>query len=256
MYPVLLLDAAVTSAWGAKESTDGYGSDPTRPLQYPFESVAPHPVGGRKFDLELGVRARYVTLPTSILNSWFANEGDDGWAYVEPRPKIRGTAVGAEVTLRGRPANGIFYVEFVDSAMAPGYWDDADEDHLDGNFLVPSSGLGLITVGANSAYELRLVDLDQTNGAIGFSLLAGGGLGLGVLVGGVERWTEDAIGNPSYARYLAGEEPDSRNGVSRLYPLLDLNVGVRTSFGEMVSWRVEGGLHTLPYVGTSVAVGF
>lgn len=256
MYPVLLLDAAVTSALAAKESSDGYSSDPTRPLQYPFESAAPVPDGGRKFDLEFGVRGRYVALPANILDAWFANEGDDGWAYVSPRPQISGTAVGLELNLRGRPANGIFYVEFVDSAMKAGYWDDNDDDHLDGNYLVPSNGLGLITVGANSAYELRLVDLDQTGGAIGFSLLAGGGLGLGVMVGGVERWTEDALGNPSYARYLAGELPDSRNGVSRLYPLLDLNVGLRTSFGEMVAWRIEGGLHTLPYVGTSVAVGF
>jgi hypothetical protein len=255
LYPVLLLAAAGSPAF-ADPLPDGYGPDPTKPLSYPLESLAPAPVGQRGYDLEFGVRVRRVVLPNGILDSWFTDQDDKNWAYIEPRPEISGTAVGMEFGLRARTASGTFYVEFVDSAMQAGYWDDVDDDPVDGNFLVPSNGLGLIGVGANSAYEVRLIRSEQTQGIYGLSLMLGGGLGLGVLVGGVQRWVEDDLGNPSYSRFLDGQPPDTRNGVSRLYPLLDLNVGLRSSFGEMVAWRIEGGLHTLPYVGSSLLLTF
>lgn len=255
MYPVLLALAQLPAAL-ARDLPDGYTGDLAKPLAYPLGSVAPAPVGERRYDVEVGLRLRWVALPNGILDTWFASEADADWAWVGRRPEIRGTAFGAEVGLRGRTASGTFYAEFVDSAIRPGYWDDADTNWTDGNYLVPSNGLGLVTLGANSAYELHLLDVGQARSPVGLSVVVGGGLGLGVLVGGVKRWVEDDLGNPSYARYLDGEPPDSTNGVSRLYPLLDVNVGVRAMFGELVSWRVEGGLHTVPFLGSTVAVAF
>lgn len=257
MYPVLFLHAATAPASAADDRlADGYGANPNEPLRYPLSSVAPLPTEERTFDLEFGVRVRRMALPNAILDRFYADQDSADWPYIDARPRIEGTSLGLELGLRGRSATGTFYVEWVDSAMRPGYWDDADDDPLDGNFLSPSNGLGLVTVGANSAYELRLLRPEQTNGIYGLSLVMGGGLGLGVLAGRVERWTLDEVGRPSYVRYLDGVPADATNGVSRLYPLLDVNIGVRSSFGDLVGWRVEAGLHTLPYVGTSLVLGF
>ncbi|MEQ1569317.1 MAG: hypothetical protein ABMA64_27010 [Myxococcota bacterium] len=263
MYPVLLPAALCGTAAHAADDdeprfADGYGQDPRVPLKYPFEAVAPIPTHDRKVDMEFGIRVRSVSIPRTVLNTWFFDQNDENWAYIEERPAVRGTAMGLEYGVRGAKANGTFYVEFVDSAVRGGYWDDREEpaDHLDGDFLVPSTGMGLVTLGANSAYEAHFVHLDQTGGRFGLSFLTGGGLGVGVLAGSLDRWRPDNMGNPAYKRYLDGLPPDSGKELPRVYPMVDLNFGLRMNFGDLVVWRIEGGLHTLLYYGTSVGVSF
>jgi hypothetical protein len=257
LYPVLALLASLDASAGTKFQ-DGYGQDPTVPLSYPFENVAPTPDHDRKFDMEVSVRVRQVSVPRAVLNTWFYDDNDEGWAYIEPRPAVKGTAVGLEYGLRGPKANGTFYAEFVDSGVKAGYWDDVESpvDHLDGDFLVPSAGMGLVAFGADSAYEAHIVRLDQTGGRYGLSFLTGGGLGLGVLAGRLDRWRPDSIGNPSYKRYLDGLPPDDGKSIPRIYPMVDVNFGLRMNFGDLVVWRLEGGLHTLLYYGTSLGVSF
>ncbi|MEQ1506555.1 MAG: hypothetical protein ABMB14_30280 [Myxococcota bacterium] len=260
MYRVLvvpaLLGSAVASA-GTKFD-DGYGKDPTVPLSYPFENVAPTPTHDRSYDMTFGIRLRSVSVPKSILDVWFYDADDPDWAYIESRPKLRGTALGLEYGLRGKTGNGLFYAEFIDAGLTDGYWDDVEPDanHLDGDYLAPSSALGLIAFGADYAYEAHIVRIEQTGGRIGVSFLAGGGLGLGVLAGRLDRWGPDSQGNPSYKRFLDGLPPDDGKKVPRVYPMVDLNAGMRFSFGDRVALRLEGGLHTLLYYGTSLAVVF
>jgi hypothetical protein len=239
------------------DTGDGYGN-PRTPLAYPFEAAAPTPAHDRSFDMTFGVRLRSVSVPATILDIWFFDEDDPNWAYIEPRPKIRGTAIGLEYGLRGKNGNGVFYAEFVDAAVDDGYWDDRElpEDHLNGDYLAPSPGLGLVAFGADYAYEAHMVRTSDTGGRIGASVLAGGGLGLGVLTGRIDRWRVDPQYNPSYKRYLDGLPPDSGSNVPRVYPMVDVNVGLRLDLGSRVLWQVEGGLHTLLYYGTSLAVAF
>lgn len=257
--PVLLAACALpgVAAAGAPLE-DGYGQDPTQPLGYSLESIASTPAHDRQFDMEVSVRVRAVTVPRSVLDVWYFNKDSDDWAYIEDRPKISGHAVGLEYALKGASANGIFYAEFVDSAMTDGYWDDIEEpaDHLDGDYLSPSKGLGLIAFGADYAYEAHLVKMADTEGRFGLSFLVGGGLGLGILAGRLDRWGPDDQGNPSYKRYLDGLPPDSDKQVPRVYPMVDVNAGLRFNLGDRAVVRLEGGLHTLLYYGTSVGVMF
>lgn len=237
---------------------DGYGSGPTVPLNYPFEAIAPTPTHDRKFDLELGIRVRSVSVPRSMLDVWFFDADDDNWAYIESRPRIRGTALGLEFGVSGDTGNGLFYAEFLDSGMTDGYWDDIEEpaNHLDGDYLAPSSAFGIVAFGANYAYEVHLLRVERTQGRLGVSFLVGGGLGLGILAGRLDRWGPDTQGNPSYKRYLDGLPPDSGKEVPRIYPMVDLNTGIRLNFGDRVALRLEGGVHTLLYYGTSLGVTF
>lgn len=237
---------------------DGYGGNPRTPLTYPFSSIAPIPTHDRKYDMLVGVRVRSVSVPRSILDVWFFDADDPEWAYIEPRPKVRGTALGLEYGLRGKTGNGTFYAEYVDAGVGDGYWDDIESpaDHLDGDYLAPSAALGIIAFGADYAYEAHLFRTSQTDGRLGMSLLVGGGVGLGVLAGRLDRWGGDAQGNPSYKRYLDGLPPDDGKDVPRVYPMVDVEAGLRFDFGSRVMLEFDGGLHTMLYYGSSVAVAF
>jgi len=235
---------------------DGYGGKPTEPLEFAFERITPTPRDNRSLEMEVGIRVRSMTIPRSILDTWYRDQDDPEWAWVEGRPKEGGLALGLEYVIKENNQNGIFYVEYVDSAVDDGYWDDTDESYVDGDYLRPSKGLGMIGLGANYAYEGHLVTLDDTGGRLGISLLVGGGLGVGVLAGRLDRWVYDDQGNPSYKRFLDGEEPDSTTGIPRVLPLVDVNTGVRFNVGDRAVFRVEGGVHTMLYWGVTGGVTF
>lgn len=213
----------------------------------------------RGYFMEIGFRSRYVVVPDSILDIWYFNEDDDGWAIPgQKRPDMKGYALGLEYVVKGDSANGIFYFEYINSLLKEGYWDDVEEppDHGDGDYLVPTDGLGLLTFGADYAYELHFVHTEQTNGQFGMSFLVGGGLGLAVMLGHLDRWGP-AGGVPAYARHEADpDNPDEIKRIPKVYPMVDINAGLRFNFGDRVVLRLEGGLHNLLYCGASLGLMF
>jgi hypothetical protein len=225
---------------------------------YTFDGVSQKIRNERAYQMEFNFRGRWVTVPKSILDVWYYDIGDENWAYIDRRPRIKGYALGVEFVVKGDSANGIFYAEFMDSEMETGYWDDVEEppDHLDGDFLAPSAGLGLIAFGADYAYEAHLISPRDTQGRFGLSYLIGGGLGMGIMTGRLDRWGPDEDGNPSYKRYLDGDDPDENKDLPRVYPIVDVNTGIRINLGNRLVWRIEGGLHTLLYYGMSAGVTF
>ena len=234
---------------------------PENPLankRYRFDGVAPAQRDHRGFDMEFGFRGRWVTIPKSVLDIWYFDIQDDNWAYIDQRPRVKGYALGVEYIVKGESANGIFYAEFLDSEMKEGYWDDYEEpaDHLDGDFLAPSPGFGIVAFGANYAYEAHIVRVRDTQNRFGLSFLVGGGLGMGIMTGVMDRWGPDAEGNPAYKRYLDGVPPDEDKRLPRVYPMVDVNAGLRLNFGDRLTFRFEGGLHSLAYFGMSTGVAF
>jgi hypothetical protein len=252
----LLAGSTVAVAAPADRLQDGYGGPPTQPLGFAFDHITPTPKGHRKLEMEVNVRVRAMSVPRSILDTWYRDEDDPEWAYVEGRPKIAGTTAGLEYVVKGNNQNGLFYVEYTDSAMKDGYWDDPDESYIDGDYLRPSKGLGLIGVGANYAYGAPLVKLGDTQGRFQLDFLIGGGLGVGILAGRLDRWEYDDLGNPSYKQFLDGDEPTGTTGVPRVLPLVDVNSGLRFTLGDRAVFRIEGGLHTLLYWGVAGGVTF
>jgi hypothetical protein len=142
--------------------------------------------------------------------------------------------------------------------MRDGYWDDIEDppNHLDGDYLVPSDGLGLVTLGGDYAYEFNLIGPEATAERFRLSFLMGAGLGIGIITGYIDRWRPDNEGNPSYKRYLDEDNPDDQQGIPRVFPMVDIQSGLRFTFGERTTVRLEGGLHTMLFYGTSIGVVF
>jgi len=217
---------------------------------------------GRKFDMEVNFRGRYVWVPRSIIDIWYFNENDAGWADSRPRPFMQGYELGLEFVVKGDNANGIFYVDWIESMMKAGYWDDKESppNHQDGEFIVPTPTLGILNFGADYAYEAYFVRTSDTNGAFGLSMVVGGGLGVGFLIGQLERWTVGPNGTPAYIRYDNrydnGVAFDDYKQIPKVYPMVDINLGLRFNFADRVMLRIEGGLHTLLYGGATLGIMF
>ena len=219
---------------------------------------------GRKFKMEVGFRGRYVSVPNGVLDIWYYDNDDDtpGWALPgQYRPKIRGYSGGVEFAVKKDNANGIFYVEYIKSLVPAGYWDDREDPHepTDGEYLVPTDNLGLVTLGANYAFEAHLVKLERTSNRFGWSLVVGGGLGVALRTGSMGRWSlSDENSYPAYRRFERGEPADDKkaNVPPPVLPMVDINFGTRVVFGDRIVVRVEGGLHTMLYYGASVGLVF
>jgi hypothetical protein len=213
----------------------------------------------RPFDMEVGLRGRYMAVPNGIIDSFVFSHKDDAFP---DRPSIWGVSGGLEFVIRNQNANGIFYVEYLFSGIKEGYWDDVESppDFDDGSYLVPER-LGLVNLGANGAYEIHANSW--------FSFLFGGGLGLGILTGQLTEWEpgEDGSGEsdntdpdcgptePAYDRKDHCAD-DGALGLPPVVPLVDMFLAVRFHMGDRATLRLEGGLHDMLYTGMSVGVKF
>lgn len=216
------------------------------------------PSNERSTNMEVGLRLRSMSIPNSLVDIWFFNDSADGWAYTAPRPSIVATAYGLEAAFKTEGAMGVFYFDYIDSNLVEGYWDDQDEppDHLDGDYLKPSKNLGLAAIGADYYQEIAIVKSAKTNGVFGLDFVVGGGLGIAVLTGEIEQWQSTETGSPGYDRYLDGDISDGAKKIPKVLPLLDVNAGLRLSFGDRASIRFEGGLHSMVYWGATTSVMF
>lgn len=223
----------------------------------PVEATPPPaPVAERPYHHEFSFRGRAMTLPASILDIWYFNEGDEGWIDGLVRPKTSGYALGFEYCIKGPSANGIFYFDYADATMKEGYWDDVEEpaDHQDGSYIAPSKNFGFVSFGADFGYEVHFVRTEDTNGAFGLSLVPGAGLGVLIVTGQLDEWSWD--GNPSYVNYQNGDEPTDTVRVPKVLPMLDINFPLRFNFGDRVVMRLETGLHDVVYYGGTLGIMF
>lgn len=263
MTPLALPILALLAAPAFASDTPEPLGEPLAPQFAEGEEEAPSTADSmlprRGYFMEIGFRTRYVSVPDSIMDIWFYNEDDAGWALPgQKRPDLKGYSLGLEYVVKGDSANGFFYFEYINSLMKEGYWDDVEEppNHGDGDYLVPTDGLGLLTFGADYAFELHFVKTAQTNGQFGMSFLVGGGLGMAVMLGQVDRWGP-VSGVPAYARYEADpDSPDEEKRIPKVYPMVDINAGLRFNFGDRVVLRVEGGIHDLLYAGGALGLMF
>ncbi len=254
MLPSLLLLAALPTA-SAQDA--GTTAEPTE--------AAPKK---REFLMEVGFRGRYMDLPDEILDlAYFRNDDDD---TIPDRPHVSAYSLGLEFVIKDKQANGIFYVEYLNPIIEPGYWDDKEEppDHLDGSWLEPDK-FGLVLIGASYAYELRATNW--------LSFLFGAGIGGAIKIGDLREWQpgEDpadeagnnnntdvscgAAGTDGAAAYMRKDNcaDDGVLDIPVALPYLDINIGPRFNISDRASIRIEGGVHALlPYGGGSVGIVF
>ncbi len=211
--------------------------------------------------MQVGARGRYMSIPGSFLNPYLFDRD------VAPRPKIRAYAAGLEYTLANPTTQWTFYAERISFMVDEGYWDDVEEpaDHIDGEWIVPSQGFGLVAVGANAGKDIPITDTEKD---VWVDFHVSGGLGLGIVTGDLTRWragdnyTEDPVidveclpDDPAYVR----KDSCANDGTVKappVVPLLDLNLGFQFHFTENVYLRIEGGLHDMVYGGGALGGRF
>ena len=241
--------------------------DPTTPPAEPVAEPASPPIAAseigpptRPFLMEVNFRGRYLSLPSSIMDIWFYRHGDDG---LPARPKVAGYSLGLEWVIKNEQANGIFYVEYLGSAIKDGYWDDVEspDDFTDGTY-VKTENFGLVVLGADYAFELHATPW--------LSFLFGGGLGLGIRTGDIIVWDAGEVegtidadnldpdclpNSPAYDRAdTCGN--DGPLNLPKALPVIDVNIGARFNINDSASIRLEGGLHNLLYAGGAVGIVF
>lgn len=210
---------------------------------------------------ELSARARYMGVPAGVMDGWFHSAKDPEWPVVgSDRPKIQGAAYGAEFVFSRDNSMGLFYVEFAQSFMKEGYWDDREDgtaSFIDGSWLRPTPLFGAVIVGMNGAYDAELVRLTQTDGKFGLAFEVGGGLGLATLIGHLEEWKQDpSTGEPAYQLVANGMPSTIKNLRSPVWPTLDVNLGFKLNFADHAILRLEAGIHDAFYVGGALGGRF
>jgi hypothetical protein len=236
-----------------------------RPLAPGEFEARPAPSFGdpsRNFLNGVNFRGRYLFVPDSIMDIWFFDHRSEG-SGVPERPPASAYALGLEYVLDAGQNAGIFYAEYLKPNFDAGYWDDREEppDYADGNYIVPKD-FGLVVLGADYAAQFRFNSW--------FGLNVGAGLGVGIVTGSLEQWQpgepEDAAApnnldadcgrmDPAFVRATSCGS-DGELAVPGALPFIDVNFGPKFYFSDKAVLRVEGGLHNLPYVGTSFGATF
>ena len=208
----------------------------------------------RHMPMEVNFRGRYMSVPDSILDVWFFDEDDEG-ANPFKRPSVRMYALGVEYVLKPRPANWIFYYEYIGSGLEEGYWDDVEEpaQHDDGDWVKPED-LGLHALGFNYAHEVEATDPGRD---VWLSFLFGAGLGVGFVTGEMTTWHPGGnesvtsgcrLEDPAYLRKDTCA-PDDDKRIPGVLPIVDLTASARINFAERANLRIDAGIHDMLYVG-------
>ena len=202
----------------------------------------------RPFTQEVNLRGGWATIPASIFDIWYFDEEDNGGLH-EERPRAHAYAIGLEYVIRTDQANGIFYFEYMPSLMDAGYWDDREDppEYDDGDYVVPNR-LSLFNIGANYAFEVKIQPW--------VSLLFGGGLGVGIRGGSLDKWDRGLYSSATENYEANPDTPDDSYDIPKVLPVVDIQAGVRFVISEQANIRFYGGLHNLIFVGSSVGVVF
>ena len=213
----------------------------------------------RSFFIETGFRYRSIMLPDSLLDSAFYDFDDEG-AYPQKRPVVGGQLMGFELSIKREYSSWQFYAEYVFSTMGAGYWDDnldAIPDHEDGHWLRPDN-LSAWFGGVNFNYEFPITPQARS---LWLSIVTGGGLGAGMAQGDITYWVPGSVAEtdtecypnaPAYIRKDSCAPDGSKVGEYSLWPfvpMVDLTLSLKVNFAKRAMFRIDGGLHPLPYYG-------
>lgn len=203
---------------------------------------------------DINATYRNASLPDGWLDSFFSN-GD------EARPTLKTESFGLEYARTKDKTTWVLYYEYMQNKTKSGYWDDLEEplDRSDGVWIKPVD-VNMHTLGFQSLFN---IDIPTPQDKLTVHALIGGGLGIGILTGSIERWhngsTEYAnnnsncvpLGDAIVREALCGSNPDVDGLPIPVLPVLDLSAGVQVRYDNF-STKILFGLHNVPYVGFSL----
>lgn len=189
--------------------------------------------GARK---TVGVHVRYVTMPEWLLDVFF----DD-------HPVIHGQSVGAEFVIERGPENAlVIEVDYTGLEIPATNWREPGDDPSQARFI-DWSGLGLVS--ADVTYR-RTMWLGSR-----FGLYAGGGLGLGFLVGSGEETPVLPTCDEPVAACAHWEQVGTQpTELMPVMPILHMQTGLEVRLIGPASLRLEAGFRNVAYVGGGFTV--
>lgn len=259
-----------------KKGTSGKGDEKQEKRRDPMRDVYSQK---RTHLIQTNMRMRQLGVPDNFVDRFFFDSDDEG-ANPFKRPQIKANVIGFELALQHHPNVWTFYVEYLQSNVQPGYWDiigepefdnlagfgeylsdkekTTDDDHESGPW-VRINNLGGWFFGTTYKYTIPLTPMHRDTW---LGLMIGGGLGMGVVQGSVSYWVSPGLTDssclseaPSYIRkdYCL---PETFDGIPRIIPTLDLDLGLQLNFASRGHLRIEGGFHNMLYFGMVSGISF
>ncbi len=184
----------------------------------------------------LGVHVRWVTIPNGLLDLFF----DD-------HPVIQGQSVGAEFVIERGPENAlVIEVDYMGVELPATNWRELGDDPSQARFM-EFSGLGLVS--ADVTYR-RTMWLGSRVG-----VYAGGGLGLGVLMGSGEATPVLPTCDEPIAACPHWEQVGTQNvALLPVWPVVHLQTGLEVRLIGPASLRLEAGFRDAMYLGGGFSV--
>jgi len=200
-------------------------------LQVPEQKMSQP--GARK---TVGVHVRYVTMPGWVLD-----------ALYDDHPVVQGQSVGAEFVIERGPENAlVIEVDYTGVDIPATNWRQVGEEPSQARFI-DWSGLGMVS--ADVTYR-RTMWLGPR-----FGFYAGGGLGLGVIVGSGEETPVLPTCDEPIAACPHWEQVGTKaTGLPPVFPVLHIQTGLEVRLIGPASLRLEAGFRDVIYVGGGFSV--
>ncbi len=204
-------------------------------------------------------RIRAVTVPSFILDAFLDRHGSN-W---EDGANL---GYGMEFVLRKPTYDLVFGFEWADISMSDDWWLESGDPARKADFTTFPLQIVSLTVGINWFFDISEV----------FGLYLGGGLGVGLVLGDVEK-TDPSIdcinaletsGDPKDSSRLDQEpctingQPQTQPGTTEIeedippaLPIINLAFGTQFTIAEHIAWRIEAGAN-LPYFYAGTSIGY
>jgi hypothetical protein len=211
-------------------------------------SSEPPPVPGAtveapKTNIGVGVRLRNVRIPAGMIE-WFVEDVPGG---------VSNIGFGAELLRRKGDFEVQFGLEYEKLTVTDGYWLEkdksipADPGSVD---YVRDDGFSWITAELSFMYHTPIVPQ--------LAVRYGGGAGIGILMGGVNRTDQicTTSSTDSCNTDPAGENQDTPYDLPPVMLVINAIIGVQIRPTDEIFINVEGGLRTVPFFGMTAGYYF
>lgn len=228
---LIAMTAGTAAAQGAALDDDS-SSEPAPPIPGATDGST-----GPKTNIGVGIRLRSIRIPEGMLE-WFVGDVPGG---------VSNVGIGAELSRRKGDFEVQFGLEYEHLTVTPGYWLEKDKEvpaNPGAVDYVRDDGFGWVTAELSFMYNTPIIPQ--------LAVRYGGGAGIGILMGGVNRTDQICTAGPP--EYVCNEDStgENHNTPYDLPPVMlvvNAILGVQIKPTNEIFINLEGGIRTVPFFG-------
>ncbi len=209
----------------------------------PVDPSTPGLLAGPKTNVGVGLRLRNVRVPEGMLE-WFVEDVPGGVSEI---------GFGAELLRRKGDFEVQFGLEYEKLTVKSGYWLEKDKSiPADAGAVdyVRDDGFSWVTAELTFMYHTPVIPQ--------LAVRYGGGAGLGILMGSVNR-TDQICTTGSYDQCVEDPQAENRDAPYDLPPVMlvvNAILGVQIRPTNEIFINIEGGIRTIPFFGMTAGYYF